>query len=239
MKLNAHLSKLVDKFHLQIDLEVADELVVLFGPSGSGKSLFLRLLAGLLTPDDGTVRVGERVLFDRQSGTNQPPQTRRMGYVLQNPALFPHWTVLENIRYGAGEFSRKARHEMAMELMHTFKIEQHKDKHPQQISGGEQQRTALARAIIRKPDVLLLDEPFSALDTPTRVEVGEYVRNIFTKLKIPVLLVTHDIWEASCLADRMAVIVGGRILQQGVPDEILSHPVSEEIARLVRLRGRP
>ena len=237
MGLCVNLIKHVDGFELRSSLEVDRELVVLFGPSGAGKSLFLRLIAGLVTPDDGTVSIGENVLYDRQKCINQPPQRRNMGYVFQSHSLFPHLTVLQNIKYGAKEFGRKERHAMAMELIHTFKIDEHKDKYPHQISGGEQQRAALARAIIRKPDVLLLDEPFSALDTPTRIEVGDFVRNTCVTLKIPVLMVTHDIVEACCLADRMVVIKDGRVLQQGTPAQILKNPSSDEVERLIRFRS--
>ena len=237
MGLVANVVKQLGKFSLQANIGIESELVVLFGPSGAGKSLFLRLIAGLIPPDSGTVSIGDKILFDPQKGINLPPQRRHMGYVFQSHSLFPHLTVLQNIQYGAKDFGRKERHQMAMDLIQTFKIEDQKDKLPHQISGGQQQRAALARAIIRKPDALLLDEPFSALDTPTRIEVGEYVRNVSISLKIPVLLVTHDVLEASCLADRMVVMMDGRVLQQGVPAQIIKYPSSDRIEMLVRLRS--
>ncbi len=188
--------------------------LVLAGPSGSGKSLTLQAVAGLLTPDSGRIVVGGRVFFDSTQGINLPPRDRRLGYVFQDYALFPHNTVRENIGFGLRRWSANLSLEQrtaVTEVMDVFGIRQLEDARPSEISGGQRQRTALARAIVTRPDVLLLDEPFSALDQPLRVRMREELARILAHYSIPMILVTHDIEEAEFFAETVAVYAEGGV----------------------------
>ncbi len=223
-------------FHLELQLTIGAELIVLFGRSGSGKSLTLRTVAGLFRPAFGRVVLNGRVLFDSQSGVNLPPQARRVGYVPQGYALFPHLTVFENVAYGLRGPSAEI-HRRVMEWLDRVGLADLAGRRPHQLSGGQQQRVALARALAIQPDVLLLDEPLSALDAPTRSELQTLIRNLQRQLNIPILFVTHNLAEAVLLADRIAVLERGRLLQVGPPKEVLHHPARVEVARLVGVRN--
>ena len=208
-------------------------VLVLFGPSGSGKTTVLRCLAGLEQPDRGRVTFADETWFDAETGVQRPPQARAIGYLFQDYALFPHLTVAGNITYalqGAGAGRRAGRMGEVLELLHLHGLE---DRRPAQLSGGQQQRVALARVLARRPQLLLFDEPLSALDAPTREQVRGYLRAILEAQGIPVICVTHDWVEALALADEVAVMAGGRILQTGPPDEVFSRPADAEVAAIV------
>lgn len=220
-------------FTHEADFRAGDELVVVFGPSGAGKSLTLNLLAGLTGPDSGFIRVGDRVFFDSTAGTNLPPQQRRVGYVFQDYALFPHLTVAGNIAFGLSGLSRQEAASRVEDMLEMMRLSRLGDRYPHQISGGQKQRVALARALIFEPSILLLDEPFSALDSAVREKLRGDLINIKERYDIPILFVTHDLEEAYMLADRVVVFDKGRVLQVGARDEVFYHPKGRTVARFV------
>jgi molybdate transport system ATP-binding protein len=235
MGLSLEVTKKVNGFRLEVDWQIGNELVVLFGYSGAGKSLTLQLIAGLLKPDAGRIAANGQVLFDSQERINRPPQRRNLGYVFQDLALFPHMTVRQNIVYGAMGLPRLARQQRVGEMLEIFHLEGLADKLPAEISGGQKQRVALARALIRRPRALLLDEPFSALDNPLRREMRQYLKKIHAEFQIPVILVTHDLLEAATLAETLFIYHEGKIIQRGSPQEIISRPQTPEVAALVQV----
>jgi molybdate transport system ATP-binding protein len=204
-------------FELDVAWEIGAELAVLFGPSGAGKSLSLRMIAGLAQPESGRVLAGENLLLDTARAVCLPPQQRSIGYVFQDLALFPHMTVLENVLYGGHGLEREERDTRARNLINRFGLTAHQGRRPREISGGQQQRVAFARALLRRPSVLLLDEPFSALDASLRREMGELLREVQRELKFPAVLVTHDAAEAESLADTIILCAAGRVIRQGAP----------------------
>ncbi len=215
MALSVKVCKKVKGFSLTVEWEIGNELVVLFGYSGAGKSMTLQSIAGTLTPDNGFVRFGDRVYYDSATKVNEPPQKRPFGYVFQDLALFPHMTVNANVAYGGTGMSKDEREEKCKAMISLFHLDGLQKRLPSEISGGQKQRVALARALMRKPEMLLLDEPFSALDHPLRVEMGTILRKVHEEFRIPVVLVTHDIAEAYSLADRIIVYSGGRVERTG------------------------
>ncbi len=236
------IEKKLKNFELQSCFEFRPEpggnnVLVLFGPSGSGKSITLKAIAGIFAPDSGRIVIGEKVVYDSQQKINLKPQQRRVGYVPQNYALFPHLNVAENISYGLIGLNRSEivrRVKNLLELMQLQDLEQRK---PRQLSGGQQQRIALARALAIEPPLLLLDEPFSALDANIRQQLREEMLKLSRRLAIPIVFVTHDLDEAYVLADRIAVYNQGKILQYGSRHEIFYRPNSEDVARLLGNRN--
>jgi molybdate transport system ATP-binding protein len=207
----------------------AGELVALVGPSGSGKTTILRTIAGLYRPHKGYVSCGGKVWLDTVARCNLPPYQRRVGLVFQSYALFPHMTALGNVTAAlahrpSGERVSRAR--ALLKLMHLDGLEA---RRPSTLSGGEQQRVAVARALAREPEVLLLDEPFSAVDRRTRRGLYDELGDLRTKVSVPILLVTHDLDEAAKLADRLCVLDRGEILQTGRPADVLAAPVSARV----------
>lgn len=207
--LRAEILKKLPDFTLELTLEASDEILVLFGPSGAGKTMTLRLLAGLERPDAGEIRLNDRLLFSRASRVNLPPRARRCGLVFQDLALFPHLDVLGNVRYGMRSRTADADRKLAR-LLETFGIEHLARRRPAELSGGEQQRVALARALVAEPDILLLDEPFSALDYDTRGRIYDELLTAHELWRIPFILVTHERSEAERLGDRILYLRGGR-----------------------------
>ena len=209
-------------FRLELALAVGRETFALVGPSGAGKTSVLRAVAGLVRPECGRIALDGRVFFDAAESIDRPPEERRVGFVFQDYALFPHMTVEQNVAY--------AGHGRAAEILDRFGIAHLAKARPGALSGGERQRVGLARALAREPDVLLLDEPLSALDTHTRANVRDELRSILDQLDLPVLLVTHDFQDAAVLADRVAVLVDGRLLQTGAPSELIAAPSDAFVA---------
>lgn len=209
-------------FDVELTLDVQGTVAIV-GPSGAGKSTILRAIAGLAAPATGRIALGADVWFDSFAGISQPPEERRVGLVFQDYALFPHLTVRQNVAYGA-----RARVD---ELLERFRIASFAAERPDTLSGGERQRVALARALARDPAVLLLDEPLAALDPHTRDAVRVELRTTLRELGLPTLLVTHDFIDAAALADQVGVLVEGRLVQRGAPDELISAPVSPFVAR--------
>jgi molybdate transport system ATP-binding protein len=198
------------------------ETLALVGPSGAGKSTVLRIAAGLVTPDEGKVSLGDTVWLDTARGIDLPPEQRSVGLVFQDYALFPHLDVRRNVAFGGDE--------RVDELLARFRIAHLAGERPAAISGGERQRVALARALARGPRVLLLDEPLSALDAHTRATVRSELRDFLHELDLPTIIVTHDFEDAAVLADRVGVLVAGKLLQQGTPSELVATPADAFVA---------
>jgi molybdate transport system ATP-binding protein len=235
--LSCHVRKRLGSFSLQVDLEVQDHVVALFGPSGSGKSLTLQAIAGLIRPDAGWITIAGRTAFDASTGVNLPPQERRVGFVFQNYALFPHMTVAENVAYGLFRVDADERAMLVADALRSVRLDGLEQRRPGQLSGGQQQRVALARALVTRPDVLLLDEPFAALDQIIRGEVHQQLLDLLRELPIPTLLVTHHLEEAFALSREIAVLEAGRVLQFGPRDEVYYRPATPSVARHVGMKN--
>ena len=208
-------------------------VLILFGPSGSGKTTLLRCLAGLEWPEEGRIQFGATTWVDTASNIRLSPQARRVGYMSQDYALFPTHTVIGNIEYGLSDLPTEARQERVRELIALLQLQGLEQAKPAQLSGGQQQRVALGRAIARRPQLLLLDEPLSALDAPTRVKLCGELRALLTQQAIPAIVVTHDWAEALTLGDIIAVMNAGQVLQVGSPQEVFSRPANAEVAKIV------
>jgi molybdate transport system ATP-binding protein len=209
-------------FRLALELDVGRETLALVGPSGAGKSSVLRAIAGLLAPERGHVAAGGETWLDTAGRIDLPPERRSVGLVFQEYALFPHLDVRRNVAFGG-----RGRVD---ELLERFRISHLASARPGALSGGERQRVALARALARDPVVLLLDEPLSALDSHTRGVVRGELAELLAEIRLPTLLVTHDFEDAAALADRVGVIVDGRILQLGAAAELLAAPADAFVA---------
>lgn len=209
------------------------ELLALVGPSGSGKTTLLRAIAGLYRPAEGHIRIGSETWLDTVSGACLRAQQRRVGFVFQDYALFPHLNALGNVMTAMGHLPRAERRGRAVEWLSRVRLNGLEARYPAQLSGGQRQRVAVARALAREPRVLLLDEPFSAVDQVTRRRLQRELAMLRDEIEIPMLLVTHDLEEATALADRLCVLHGGRTLQSGAPEALFRRPVSAEVARLL------
>ncbi len=210
-----------------IDLNIGDgEYFVILGPTGAGKTLLLELIAGFYQPDEGEISIGgENVI-------GLPPEKRNIGFVYQDYSLFPHMNAAKNIEFGMRMRGVK-NSDTVKKIAGYLNIEHLLHRHSQTLSGGEQQRVALARVLVIKPDVLLLDEPLSALDPGTQDSTRRILKNINNDSKLTVIHVTHDQTEARILADRIAIMMDGRIVQVGTPDEVFDKPVNDEVAHFV------
>jgi molybdate transport system ATP-binding protein len=213
--LSAEFALPLRSFELDLKLEVA-RTVALVGPSGAGKSSVLRAVAGLVRPRGGRIALGDEIWFDGARGISLKPEQRRVGLLFQDYALFPHLNVRRNIEY--------ARRHGADAYLERFRIGHLADARPTELSGGERQRVALARALARDPAVLLLDEPLSALDAHTKSSVRAELQHLLRELGLPVILVTHDFEDAAALADRVGVLVDGRLRQIDTPQQLVARP---------------
>jgi ABC-type sulfate/molybdate transport systems ATPase subunit len=209
-------------FHLNVIFAAPAGITALFGPSGSGKTLTLRCITGLLTPDGGRVALGPRVLYDRSAGVDLPTRDRRIGYVFQHYALFPHLSAAANIAYGLHELSPADRSARVKELLEMVGLTGFADRRPQQLSGGQQQRVALARALAPGPDLILLDEPFAAIDSFVRDHLREQLRAIHARTEVPMILVTHDVADVRRLADTVVLYGHGTVLEVGATSDVLA-----------------
>ncbi|MGB0893898.1 MAG: ABC transporter ATP-binding protein [Parashewanella sp.] len=215
----------------------AGELIAILGSSGSGKTSLLKLLAGLIKPESGSITFNGKVWLDTQSKQSLSPQQRKIGYVPQHFGLFEHQTALENICSGLSHLAKQDRIQQAEHWLNLVGLQQQCNLKPKQLSGGQRQRVALARALAREPDVLLLDEPFSAVDSQTRESLHLELLKLKGSINCPVLMVTHNAHEAMMLAQKVIIFEHGKILQQGVTAEVQQSPNSDKVAKLLGYRN--
>ncbi len=231
--LSIDVVKRLNGFQLKACFSVPPGFTMLLGPSGGGKTTLLNCIAGLLRPDAGHIAIGSRVLFDSAGAINVRVAQRRLGYVFQGLALFPHMTVARNVSYGIAGLPVAERQERTATLLESFHIAHLAGRKATEISGGERQRAALARSLVTQPDALLLDEPLTALDRATRSKIIGDLRAWNAARPIPILFVTHSPEEAFALGERVVVIEAGQIVAQGMPQEVLTSPRHETIAQIV------
>jgi molybdate transport system ATP-binding protein len=232
-RLTASIRKrLSDHFTLDVALDAPHGITIVFGASGSGKSTLLRCLAGLLTPESGEIAVGSTQLFDTAKAINVAPQSRKIGYVFQQLALFPHMSVERNMAYGVPHLAPAERHKRIASTAERFGIAHLLARKPGAISGGERQRVALARALVSDPRLLLLDEPLSGLDHNTQSRIMDDLRAWNAAHDIPILYVTHSHREVFALGERVVVLEDGRVLATGTPQEVMDAPAHETLAQL-------
>jgi molybdate transport system ATP-binding protein len=220
-------------FLLEVDFQSAPGFTILFGPSGAGKTTLLDCIAGITTPETGRIVLSDRILFDAAQRINLPVAKRRVGYVFQHLALFPHFTVEKNIQYGLADLPQAERTARSSAILQAFRIPHLAHRYPREISGGESQRTALARTLVTDPSVLLLDEPLAALDASTRSKIIDDLRQWNQTHRIPVLYVTHSREEVFALGEHVLVLDAGRIVAEGTPHEVIAAPQQETVAQLV------
>lgn len=218
MSLYVDIEKQLGSFRLKVQFQTEQEVFAILGASGCGKSLTLKCIAGIEKPDRGIIRLDDRVLFDSAKRIDMPARSRRVGYLFQDYALFPNMTVLQNIMCGTKS------QEKAMELVEHFFLQGKEQLYPAQLSGGQKQRTALARMLGAKPDIIMLDEPFSALDNYLKTQLERELMTVLEEYGKPVLFVSHDRGEAYRLTDRIAVMEEGHIVEEQPKRELFAHP---------------
>ncbi len=216
------VQRTLGSFHLNVAFAAPAGITALFGPSGSGKTLTLRCVAGLLRPDRGRVVLGERVLYDGAVGVDLATRERRIGYVFQHYALFPHLSAAANIAYGLHDHSPTDRSVRVKELLEMVGLAGFADRRPHELSGGQQQRVALARALAPGPDLVLLDEPFAAIDSFVRDHLRGQLRAIHARTQVPMILVTHDVADVRRLADTVVLYGHGVVLEVGDTADVLA-----------------
>ena len=230
--LEVNLERSLEAFTLRIALSAGTGSVGLLGPSGSGKSMTLRMIGGISTPDRGCIVLNGRVLFDSATGRNIPAADRRVGLVFQDYALFPHLTVAENVGFGLARFPRHERAARIWRQLEQMGIAELANRYPRQISGGQRQRVAIARCMAMEPDALLLDEPFAALDPHLRRRTEEQLRATLAGFSGPVVFVTHDMEEAFRFCSDLQVLDNGRVIASGPKHKLFEHPRTVATARL-------
>ena len=218
-------------FLLDVSLEILPGIAILFGPSGAGKSTLLDCVAGLAQPGAGRITVGEDVLFDSSRGVNLPVPKRRIAYVFQTLALFPHLTVQENLAYGLYELHGEERRKRVVRALEAFRVEHLSEQRPGAISGGERQRVALARSLVTQPRVLLLDEPLTGLDAELKAAIVEDLRAWNAARQIPILYVTHSREEVDALGEGVIAMENGHIVSSGAPMDVLDAPRRKKLAQ--------
>lgn len=207
----ARFSKKLPTFELDVDISLSHGILALVGPSGAGKTTILQCVAGLQTPSWGEININDKLVFSSEQGANIPIRKRRIGYVFQDYALFPHMTVVSNVVYGKPQKGSTPHKVLNVtNILEMLKIEHLRNRYPNQISGGEKQRVALARALMTEPELLLLDEPLSALDQDTRSTLQQELLKLQAQWQIPFILVTHDIREAEMLGDQIIKLDQGK-----------------------------
>ncbi len=232
IKIKKHLTGQDTEFELNIDIHIKDkEFITLFGKSGAGKTTILRILAGLTPVDYGFIKVKEKIWLDTERNINLPPQKRNIGFVFQDYALFPNMTVEENIKFAMD----KQNQEFLDSILETMQLKHLKHQKPDKLSGGQKQKVAIARAIARKPDILLLDEPLSALDLDTRLKFQEEIKKIHKEFQLTTILVSHDFSEIFKLSDRVFVLSNGKIIKSGKPEDVF---IQEKLSGKVKLTGQ-
>ena len=218
-------------FVLDVKMEVSAGITILFGPSGAGKSTLLDCIAGLARPDTGRIALGGEVVFDSARGIELPPQPRRVAYVFQTLALFPHLTVKENVAYGLNALTEQERRHRVREILSAFRVEKLWKHKPGEISGGEKQRIALARSLVTEPRVLLLDEPMTWLDAELKSAIVDDLRAWNSAKRIPILYVTHSREEVDALGERVIALENGCVVSVGTPMDVLDAPRRKRLAQ--------
>lgn len=232
MELLVDIRKKMSGFQLDVKLSGGSETLGLLGASGSGKSMTLRCIAGIVRPDEGRIVVNGRTFFDSKKGIDLKPRERNVGLLFQNYALFPHLTIRENIEFGISEKPKTEREAAAAELIERFYLDGLAERYPSQVSGGQQQRIALARVIAAQPDIILLDEPFSALDVHLRAQMIEEMRERLQEFGKSSILVTHNIEEAFAMCDNLAVLSRGRVYTFGEKNDVMASPQTIDAMRV-------
>lgn len=227
----ARFGKKLPSFELEIDIALSNGILAIVGPSGAGKTTLLQCMVGLQKPSWGVIHIGGKLIFSSEQGINIPARDRRIGYLFQDYGLFPHMTVEKNVAYGMPKKSNSCNKYLSIaNVLEMLKIQHLRNRFPGQISGGEKQRVALARALMTAPELLLLDEPLSALDQDTRSMLQQELKKLHAQWQIPFILVTHDLQEAELLGDQIIRINSGKqeivkylqpILQSHAPSTIL------------------
>jgi molybdate transport system ATP-binding protein len=238
--LKIDFEKRLATFNLRVRMEVGAEILVLFGPSGAGKTQTLNAIAGLTTPDSGEIVLGGAPFFRAgQNGHafNLPPRKRHVGYVFQQYALFPHLTAIENVAYAL--WRQPGARERAQGLLERMHLAPLSHRYPHELSGGQQQRVAIARALAMKPRVLLMDEPFSALDSPTRQRLHQDLIRLQQEERLVVVYVTHNLADAFAVGHRLAIMREGRIEQVGVPEDVRRNPANPLVLAALGIPADP
>lgn len=231
-KLAINVTKALEQFNLQVEFVAANGASGLLGASGAGKSMMLRMIAGVVTPDEGRIALGDRVLFDSEVGINLPAAKRKIGVVFQDYALFPHLTVAENVGFGLHSLPQPERDQRVQRQLQSLRIAELADCYPAEISGGERQRTAIARCMAIEPEALLFDEPFAALDPHLRRQTEEQLREALADYKGAVVFVTHDMEEAFRFCADLHVLASGRVIASGPKQQLFEQPRTGTAARL-------
>jgi molybdate transport system ATP-binding protein len=235
--LKVEINRTLPGFKLDVALSVNGEVLGILGPSGSGKTMTLLCIAGLIHPDSGFIQLNDRVLFDSSKKLNLQPKDRNVGFVFQNYALFPHLSAGNNIAYGIRHQPKKEVDRRVQLLIENMGLSGLQNRYPSELSAGQQQRVAVARALAPEPDILLLDEPFSALDSLTKEQLEMQILDLRQFYKGHIILVTHDLAEAYRLSSRIAVYDTGKIAQCDLKEKIISSPVNRTVARITRFRN--
>ncbi len=209
--LNIKIYKKLGDFTLDVNLSAGDGIYALFGASGNGKTLILNSVSGFINPDSGCITFGDRTFFDSTLRINEKPENRGVGYILQEPYLFPHLSVKTNLLYGRRKYCRYS----FEEVVELLKIGHLLKRRPGKLSGGEKQRISIGRALLSNPRLLLMDEPVSSLDEESCWKILEFIRNVHTNFKMPILFVSHSLQEVEYLADEIGIIQNGRIVDSG------------------------
>jgi molybdate transport system ATP-binding protein len=231
-EVSVEIRKQLGDFKLDLAATIQSGITILFGPSGAGKTTLLDCIAGLVRPDEGRIATQVKILFDSALGVNVSPQLRRIGYVFQDLALFPHLTVEKNVEYGISRLAVEERKRRSVAILESFRIAHLGSRRPGEISGGERQRVALARALVIDPAILLLDEPLAALDAATKSKIVDDLRAWNHEHGIPIVYVTHSREEVFALGDQVIVLENGRVIARGTPHQVMSAPRLETVAQL-------
>lgn len=237
MCLIVDIKKKLHEFNLEVNFEINKNTLGLIGPSGSGKSMILKCITGIEKPDSGRIILNDRILFDSKKRINIPIRDRKVGYLFQNYALFPHLTVKQNIAFGLKRKSKIEIIEKVNEIISIIKLNEIENRYPMQISGGQQQRVALARALIINPEILLFDEPFSALDEYLRNEMIKNLNYILSEYKGNRIFVTHNIEEAYTICKDIIVLSKGKIKSNGSKKDIFNNPLNIDSAKITGFKN--
>jgi molybdate transport system ATP-binding protein len=232
VRISKQLASEEQLFKLDVGFTAQPGIAILFGASGAGKTTLLDCIAGLTTPDAGRIAASGKTLFDSNSHVSLATQHRKIGYVLQDLALFPHLTAEQNICYGLSKLKVAEQQQLCATILESFRITHLRKRKPREISGGERQRIALARTLVTDPSVLLLDEPLAALDAPTKSKIIEDLRAWNEAHRVPILYVTHTRDEVFALGERVLMLEKGQILADGVPHQVMTAPRLETVASL-------